>query len=84
MCSLLSHFYRFRLIKCLAGDREATAGSKKAPSQKRCCPKTKLYIPSFPSTGGTDISICALEAFQPTDCLPWFFFRQDSSERANT
>jgi hypothetical protein len=84
MCSLPSHFYWFSLIKCLVGDKEATTGSKKAPSPKRCCPKTKLHIPSFPSTGGTDISIYALEAFQPTVCLPWILFRQDSSERANT
>jgi hypothetical protein len=58
--------------------------NKKAPLPKRRCPKTKLHIPSFPSTGGTDISIRALEALQPTDCLPWLFFRQDSSERANS
>jgi hypothetical protein len=70
------------LGKSQRGLNEATSGNKKAPLQKRCCPKTKLHIPSFPSTGGIDISIYALEAFQPTVCLPWIFFRQDSSERA--
>ena len=64
--------------------RKQQAGIKKAPLPKRCCPKTKVHIPSFPSTGGTGISIRALEAFQPTVCLPWIIFRQDSSERANS
>jgi hypothetical protein len=59
------------------------SGDKKAPSQKRCCPKAELHIPSFPRMGGTGISICAFEAFQPTVCLPWILFRQDSSERAS-
>jgi hypothetical protein len=64
------------------GGKEATRHNKKTPLPKRCFPKTKLHIPSFPSMGGTNISVCAFEAFQPTVCLPWIIFRQDSSERA--
>jgi hypothetical protein len=33
---------QFKFIKRLVGNKEATRGNKKAPSQKRCCPKTKL------------------------------------------
>jgi hypothetical protein len=63
--------------------RRSYERNKKAPSEERCCPDNKLHVPSFPSAGGTDISICALEAFQPTVCLPWTLFRQVSSERAS-
>jgi len=62
---------QFKFINYLTDNKETTSGNKKAPSRKRCCPETKLDIPSFPTTGGTGISIRAFEAFQPTDCLPW-------------
>jgi len=59
-------------------------GIKKHRYQNGAVQKPRFHIPSFPSTGGTGISIRALEAFQPTVCLPWIIFRQDSSERANS
>jgi hypothetical protein len=70
-------------VKQVVVSNGAANGSKKAPLIKRCYTEIKLHIPSFPSMGGTNISVCAFEAFQPTVCLPWIIFRQDSSERAN-
>jgi len=43
--------------------RKQQPGTKKHRHKNGAVQKTKLHIPSFPSTGGADISICALEAF---------------------
>jgi hypothetical protein len=83
MHSLLVLLSQFKGIEQLVRNNKAASENKKAPLLKRCCAETKLHIPSFPSMGGTNISVCAFEAFQPTVCLPWILFRQDSSERAN-
>jgi hypothetical protein len=83
MHSLLVLLSQFKGIEQLVRNNKAASENKKAPLPKRCCAETKFYIPSFPSMGGTNISVCAFEAFQPTVCLPWILFRQDSSERAN-